>query len=300
MNSIRCITVAGLVALFSTCALAQTDEWGDPLPQEQPAAQQPATDEWGNPLPAQPAAQPVVTSPAPEEPVAEGGIPDSGRNLKEEKDVGYHSAGLRWRWIFVPKWFITMFNVDIASQSTKRPLISNFGIGAEYTYRKNDFDITAAFWGAQIDWEKPIYFKSSDEPQQSWTQVTNGMSAILLTVDFIWSTPIRDWVAITYGVGLGMGFTIGDPVTETEAWVDPNTGALAPCIGPGNPGTSINGVQYCEAGGEYDEEYEKLKVIPWINLLVGARFKPHEHIAIYVDGGFGIGFQMGLRAGYIF
>ena len=46
--------------------------------------------------------------------------------------------------------------------------------------------------------------------------------------------------------------------------------------------------------------HEKLKVIPWINFLAGMRFKPHRNVHIYVDGGFGIGFQVGTRVGYIF
>lgn len=216
-----------------------------------------------------------------------------GKNLAELPGVGYHSVGMRFRWIFIPKWFITMFNTDIAAQNEKHPLISNLGLGVEYTYRKDNFDITAAIWGAQLDWEDPIYFKGSDEPEQSWTEVTNELSALLFTADFIWSSPIRDWVAITYGVGLGLGIPLGDGITETEAY--PDGDSWAPCEGVGDPSG-----MYCEPGGEYGEKYDKLKVIPWINLLVGARFKPHEHMAIYVDGGFGIGFQMGVRGGYIF
>jgi hypothetical protein len=224
----------------------------------------------------------------------------TGKNLAEDPNVGYHSVGLRFRWIFVPKWFITMFGVDIHAQNEKHPLISNLGFGVEYTYRKNNFDITAAIWGAQLDWEDPIYFKNGGEPDSSWTEVRNGLSALLFTADFIWSTPITNMVAITYGVGLGMGVTIGGDIIQTEGYVD-SDGALNPCDGPNDPGRiAENDVPYCESDGEYHEVYDKLKVVPWINGLFGVRIKPHEHMALYVDAGFGLGFQMGVRGGYIF
>lgn len=278
-NSIKflCTALAALaIGVFSSNASAQNEI-------AEPTAEQSA--------PAVTEATPIQT---------EGKSTES--NLAELPGVGYHSVGLRFRWIFVPKWFITMFGVDINAQNEKHPLISNLGFGVEYTYRKDNFDITAAIWGAQLDWEDPIYFKNGSEPESSWTEVRSGLSALLFTADFIWSTPIRDWMAITYGVGLGLGVTIGGDIVETEAYRENEDAPLQPCDGPGNPGYFApgTGAPYCEADGEYDKKYDKLPVIPWINLLVGTRFKPHEHMAIYVDAGFGIGFQMGVRGGYIF
>ncbi len=214
------------------------------------------------------------------------------KSLHENKGQGYHSIGMRLRWIFIPKWFITMFGVDVTAKSMPRPLISNVGIGAEYTYRKDNFDITAALWWVGLGWDGGISFKQKNEEPESWEVVTNSLSAILLTADFIWSTPIRDWVAITYGVGLGFGFSIGE-IVRNEATVA--SGGIEGCIGPGNPNDSG-----CMGDGEFNETYDKIKVVPWINMLIGARFKPHEHVALYVDGGFGMGFQMGVRGGYIF
>jgi hypothetical protein len=40
--------------------------------------------------------------------------------------------------------------------------------------------------------------------------------------------------------------------------------------------------------------------VPWINFLFGLRFKPHRNVALYVDAGFGLGFQLGVRGGYVF
>jgi len=67
------------------------------------------------------------------------------------------------------------------------------------------------------------------------------------------------------------------------------------------PCTVLNGADDCNEGEELNEVYDlPTKIIPWVNFLFGLRFKPHRHVAIYADAGFGIGFQTGLRAEYIF
>jgi hypothetical protein len=216
---------------------------------------------------------------------------DTGRY--EDPETPYFSVGPRFRWIMVPNWFISMFGVDImAKGGVDHLLINQVGVGAEFTYRKDAFDITAAIWWAGLAWDGGISFKGSDEDAGSWEVVTNDMSSVLFTVDFIWSSPISDWFAITYGAGLGFGIPIGD-IVRTEA--SQASEGLERCT-EGQIGVD----EWCVEGEEYGELYEKIKVVPWINFLAGMRFKPHRHVAIYVDTGFGIGFQLGVRGGYIF
>ncbi|MBN2801502.1 MAG: hypothetical protein JXR91_00255 [Deltaproteobacteria bacterium] len=276
MNKIFKISIISLVLTYSIYASAQDQTSWDNEPAQDQAPPPPPAEE-----------QPLVTTtddqPADATPYAQ--------SLHEEPGKAYHSVGMRLRWIFVPKWMISMFGVDIQGRNLGKPLVSNLGIGAEYTYRKDNFDITAAIWWAGLDWDGDISFKQKSEPPQSWEVVSSNLSALLFTADFIWSTPIRDWVAITYGVGVGFGIGIGE-LHRDEATVA--SGGLDRCPGP-NTGDSG-----CVTPGEFDVVYDKIKVVPWINFLVGARFKPHEHMAIYVDGGFGVGFQMGIRGGYIF
>jgi hypothetical protein len=288
-NSVGILTVLLIFAVSGDLFAQSPKEWDNPQQSNQPE------NTGVSQLPQQTGA--ATDQPVPSEATRgeESAVESDGsRNLHEDPSTQYHLVGMRFRWIFVPKWFVTMFGVDAKARNMKRPMVSNLGVGAEYTYRKDNFDITTAIWYAQLDWEDPISFKESGEPPQSWEVVDNSLSALLFTGDFIWSSPIRDWVAITYGVGIGFGFAIGE-INRTEAMVNPPSGetGLVKCDGPG-------GDSGCDAGGEYNETYDKIKVVPWINLLAGARFKPHEHIAIYVDGGFGLGFQMGVRGGYIF
>jgi hypothetical protein len=219
-----------------------------------------------------------------------------------EKDVGlaedpqkpYFSVGLRLRWIMIPEWFIKMFGVDTTRPSgtgSALPLISNIGVGPEFTYRKDGFDITAAIWYAGLGWNDSISFKGSGEDGNSWEVIENDLHAILITVDFMWSTSIKDWFAIIYGAGLGLGIPWGD-IIRTEATEESN--GTEKCLNENDPDP------WCNPDEQYGVTYDKLKVIPWINFLAGARFKPHRHFVIYVDGGFGMGFQIGTRAGYIF
>ena len=237
--------------------------------------------------------EPAVDQPPAEEPPSETAQPEGKKDkqLKEDPNKKYHLLGLRLRWIFVPKWFVTMFGVDTIARDMPKPMVSNVGFGAEYTYRKDNFDITAAMWWAGLSWDGLISFKGSGEGDNSWETVSNGLSAFLFTADFIWSTPIQDWVAITYGFGAGFGIPIGE-IRRTEA--SGASGYLDPCITEGVG-------EGCGVGEEYNEVYKvPTGIVPWINLLIGARFKPHKNVAIYTDVGFGIGFQMGIRGGYIF
>lgn len=214
--------------------------------------------------------------------------------LAEDPDSAYFAVGLRLRWIMIPEWFIKMFGVQTKQKSANQrglPLISNVGIGPEFIYRKNGLDITAAIWYAGLGW-KDISMKGENEIDESWEVIENDMRAILFTADFIWSTDITDWFAITYGAGLGFGVRWGD-VIETEATAESNF--LEPC-----EQYDPNVLGCVEPDGEYGTTYDKFKAFPWIEFLVGARFKPHRHVSVYVDGGFSLGFQLGLRTQYIF
>ena len=222
---------------------------------------------------------------------------DTDAGLKEDPEKPYFGIGLRLRWLMIPKWFVGLFNADIKvapEHESALPMISSMGIGPEFTYRKDGFDITAAIWYAGLGWDGPISFKGEGEDGNSWEVIENSLKAILITADFIWSTSIVDWFAITYGAGLGFGIPFGD-IKRTEATEASN--GLEKCRDPEDVGAD----DWCNTEEEYGETYAlPTGIVPWINLLLGARFKPHRHVAIYVDGGFALGFQMGVRGEYIF
>jgi hypothetical protein len=219
----------------------------------------------------------------------------------EDPSKPYYLVGLRLRWIMVPMWFIGMFGVDIHARDNRHLLINNAGVGGEFTYRKDGLDITAAIWWVGLSWKDAVAFKESGEPATSYEVVTNDLSSLLFSVDFVWSTSFTDWFALTYGVGIGIGIPIAPdnkPFVRTESNVDENADGLVAC---GSGDWSNDATNGC-ANGEQNHEVYKLPtgIVPWINLLGGMRFKPARHWAIYTDFGFGVGFQAGVRGGYIF
>jgi hypothetical protein len=286
MRATSCTLLAVAALALPMTGRAQMDPSSSA--EEQPAATQPALAEDAGPgdeaFLAGKQQQPEIAAPVVEE--------DTGR--AENPDAAYFGVGLRLRWVMVPNWFITMFGVDMQSHSNSAlPLISDVGIGPEFTYRKGGFDITAAVWYVGLGWSDQISYKESGSDGNSWAVITNDLKAILLTVDFIWSTSLTDWVAITYGAGLGLGIPWGD-ITETEA--TQASGGYDKC-----KTTDIGVDAWCNKNEDYGTVDDlPTGIVPWINLLVGARFKPHRNVAVYVDGGFGLGFQLGTRAEYIF
>ncbi len=217
----------------------------------------------------------------------------------EDPSKAYYLAGLRLRWIMVPKWFIDMFGVDSMTKDGRNLLINNAGVGGEFTYRKDGLDITASIWWVGLSWDGGVAFKESSKSANSWEVVTNNLSSLLFSVDFVWSTSLTDWFAFTYGVGIGIGIPISSgnkPFVRTESKFTDSP--LTPC---GDGDWSPNATNGC-VNGEQDHEVYKLPtgIVPWINLLGGMRFKVSRHWAVYTDFGFGIGFQAGVRGGYIF
>ncbi len=215
---------------------------------------------------------------------------EKGTGLAEDPKTPYFGVGPRLRWIMVPSWFVGMFGVDMKSNS--HLLINNIAAGAEFTYRKDGFDVTASVWYVGLNWNGYVSFKGNDEDANSWEVVENNLRGLMITVDFIWSTSLTDWFAITYGAGLGLGIPFGD-IIRTEATSSSNH--TRPCQGPSDTDPD------CHAREEYGEIYEiPTRIIPWINFLFGMRFKVHRHVALYTDFGFGLGFQAGVRGVFIF
>jgi hypothetical protein len=221
---------------------------------------------------------------------------DKGALRAEETGKSYYLLGARLRWIMVPTWFIDMFGVDIRTNDGRHLLVNNVGVGGEFIWRKDGMDITAAITWIGLSWKDGVAFKGSGEEANSWEVVSNSLSTLLFSADFIWSTSFTDWFAITYGAGLGIGIPItpgGDGIVRTESR-SPNP--LSACRS-----SDIGSNAWCGEGEQYNARYKlPTGIVPWINFLLGMRFKPHRNVAIYVDTGFGIGFQLGVRGGYIF
>jgi hypothetical protein len=276
MGKLAVLLIAIALLAWSAAANAQTESEGP-----EPMAEEGADDAF---LTGEGEEEPDIPPPAVEE----------GSGRAEPPDAKIYSVGLRWRWIMVPQWFVSMFGVDLLPDDPGGLLVSKAGFGPEFTYRKMGFDITAAIWFASLGWDGNVSFKGEDEEGNAWEVINNELKALLFTVDFLWSHSFLDWLAITWGAGLGAGIPIGE-IRRTEATAA--SGGREKCSGPGTDPWCL----YDPDDEQYNEEYKlPMGFVPWVNFLFGFRFKPHRHVAIYLDTGLGIGFQLGLRAGYVF
>lgn len=109
---------------------------------------------------------------------------EKGTGIEEDPETPYFSVGARLRWLMIPEWLIGAFNVDTQrarEADSPWPLISNVGVGPEFTYRKDGFDITVAIWWANLGFKDPISFKEGGTSGQSWEVIDNNLHAILVT-----------------------------------------------------------------------------------------------------------------------
>lgn len=233
---------------------------------------------------------------------------EEGIGWEEPPDMRFWMVGIRYRTIFVPGWLLNAFFDFPGTESDQLsgPFIANHAAGVEFTTRKNNFSITGAVWWAGF-WSaeagqayEPRAFLAMEEGDPTDPEyIESTISLLMFTADFVFSTMFTDWFGITYGAGLGVGINLGGEVIRTEAAVE--GGEYVRCAGPGVPDGS-----YCEARGGADDGYygtadtRVWPVYPWVNLLLGLRFKAFRHLEVNVDGGVGLGFLLGFRVNYIF
>ena len=214
--------------------------------------------------------------------------------LVESPGSSYLGLGARMRWIMIPGWLVEALGPELKSRSESTlPLISSWGVGPELTYRRDGFDVTVAFVYATLGWDGDISVKKEGGEGDSWEVVNNDLSTVLLSADFIWSREVVEWMQLTFGLGIGVGWPLGD-IRRTEATQASN--GFEPCDGPSED-------PWCGEREDYNAVYDvPTKIVPWIEILGGFRIKAHRHLVFYPEAGIGLPalFQLGLRGEYLF
>ncbi len=209
----------------------------------------------------------------------------------EKAGETYYFVGARYRALVVPQFMINMF----ADGGTTFVV---HGVGAEFGIRKDNFEILPSVWFANYSFEG-VPFKGKSDGADAWEIIDANLKVLYLTADFLWSSPINEQFAITYGAGAGLGLVMGD-ITRTEGYFpgglsgNPDGAGLARCNGPG--GASGN---QCPFDGEYNKTDDAWPVFPWLAVQTGLRYKPHRHFVARLDVGFSTsGLFFGLGADY--
>jgi hypothetical protein len=239
---------------------------------------------------------------------AEYGTGEEGRSSTdpfEDPHEAYYFVGAFYRHMIIPEFMLNLF-LDEGSGSDFP------AFGADVTYRKDGFDIVGSLWLARAEGQGAM--RASGDPVQDTEFVETDLWVVFLSGTFLWSTSFNDWFAIEYGLGVGIGFVIGD-VYRTEAYPG-SDGDYVPCARPGDPANpsyceapGIEAPNQCQDGaghygcneGKWSDGGDVPNVVPWLAIPhLALRFKPIKQVMIRVEGGFGLGFFAGASAAYGF
>ncbi len=228
----------------------------------------------------------------------------------EEEGRDYFFLGLLYRQVVVPNFVVNWFGQGTITTS-------NPGVGLEFNYRKNSFNVSADVWWQNFTFSGA--FRANGDPVTDTEVLYTGSSykntggffdfgVLFLASSFMWSTAITDWFAIEYGADLGFGFVMGK-VTRVEANPD-GRGGFVPCasVGMTEPGgdvasqgaycgPTLNGTRTDPDGGKgehYNVEARKWfdggsvpSIWPWVGARFALRFKPIHQLQARIDVGIG-------------
>jgi hypothetical protein len=218
----------------------------------------------------------------------------SGTDPYEDPTAAYFFLGAAYWHTFTPSFILNLFT----DESTKT---NNPGIGLQFTYRKDSFDIVTSLYYQTYAVNGP--FRGAGDEVTETEIIDSDLKMVAVSVSFLWSTAFTDWFAIQYGIGLGVGGVFGDMI-RTEAYDTGN--GWERCVGPSNPPNVYcdpTSVRDGEEGGHFNARARRWTQggsVPnvWFRASLphlALRFKPIKQLMIRVDGGFDLfsGFFVG-------
>lgn len=231
-----------------------------------------------------------------EAPEIEAPEEERGIGWNEPADMRFWMVGARWRMIMVPEWLLDAF-MDFPSGGIRPESVTvNQAAGLEFTTRKNRFSIIGGIWWAGYSTDTFIAEEAGQTGDPEY--IRSDINLLMFTVDFVHSYMFTDWIGITYGAGLGLGVKVAGDLHRHEARPNDERTGYVRCASPGD---GSDGLCENDQDGYYNETDDRVwPVYPWINLLIGIRFKVFRHLEINIDGGVGLGFLFGARVNYIF
>lgn len=233
---------------------------------------------------------------------AAAGDPTPTVTAKPKKAVQY-GAGVHFRGIFVPEWFLNAF-LDASTP------LNSVGFGGEFVRRKGNFDLVASVNFGFYSPRDGNYMGNGKNPayDADYIQFRN-LNVLAFDVAFIWSHDFTKWFSLIYGAGLGFGIVLGDIYRISNNGCTPeNVSDINRCY---PKGMDLNNREawlaaHTGTGGDSPEnpwlyrEDGKWPVIPIVHLLLGVNFKISEQFSVRVDGGFHNAFYVGAAGHYFF
>lgn len=220
----------------------------------------------------------------------------------EDPDESYYFLGAMGGVIVLPSFLMDLFLDESSS-------IVNPAVGAEFTYRSDGFSIVVNVMYA--GYRGSGGFRLPGEPKTDTEFVESSLSALMGTVSFLWSTQFSKFVALEYGVGIGIGALFGD-IRRSEAY--PDGDEWKKCSGPdsgqgGDAGycdgppvaDDERGAHYNVVAAKWSDGGDVPNIWPWLAIpTIGLRIKPVRQLQMRVNASAGLGFFFGASASYGF
>lgn len=242
--------------------------------------------------------------------------PPGGGPMKIEAapphELGKYQLGVRARYIWVTKLMLSpYFDANTGTQ------LNSWSVGMEFTYRPTakHYDVVTSLDFAWLSVDDGNYLGSGHDPalDTHYTQFKN-LSFVSIDVSIIGWHRFNKWLELRYGGGLGIGYVPGDVLITTNAnCTAANANNPAQCFprvtGPinGKPTDQQEAALKASEGGGTDtadtphrHSGDKPPVMGVLNVLVGLRFYPTEHVGITYELGFRDTFFTGLSVNYLF
>ncbi|HUQ03049.1 MAG TPA: hypothetical protein VM261_11190 [Kofleriaceae bacterium] len=204
-------------------------------------------------------------------------VPEASTLEAPKTNVG---VGIRLRNVRIPKGMLEWFVEEVPGG------VSNFGIGAELSRRKGEFEVqfgleyekltvTPGIW---IEKDKPLPGATADDVRD------DGFGWVTAELSFMYHTPIVPQLAVRYGGGAGLGILMGS-VRRTDQIC--GTSSTDSCVDD-------------PTGENQDSPYDTPPVMLVVNAIIGLQVRPTNEIFINIETGVRTVPFFGMTAGYYF
>jgi hypothetical protein len=236
---------------------------------------------------------PPAREAAPAEPLPPAAAPATEKpnlNLPQK-----YALGARVRFIFVPNSFFAPY----LAASTQ---MNSASVGLEFIYRKRTYDVVTSLDFSYLNVDDGNWLAKDHDPSldSHYVQFKN-LSFLSADVSIIghhtWEK--IPWFELRYGAGVGLGVVLGDVqlINNFTGCTNANVSDIRACHPQGVDLTAPNyeeqlrrtestpGVDTAMNPKRHSSE-DKWPVAPVLNILIGAKFKVHQHVSLQVELGF--------------
>lgn len=205
---------------------------------------------------------------------------EADASLAASAETPRYGAGLRFRYIFVPKGFIELFTEEAPSG------LGEPGFAVDFVRRKGDFELTLGLGYDRIRTDDGLWLEKGDQPPAEAPDFVryDGLGWITAEALFMWNYALHDKFALRYGAGVGLGVIIGDALQTDTTCTGSSTATCTPIT----------------AGGQVDDPADIFPVWPVISVRGGAQIRPTPELAINIDLGLRTVPFVGFGVSYLF